>query len=88
MIYHQTSSKMSVEKKQYVETYSIDEERQVQISEKTSFARYLGRLAVTLILACLVVFTTASPQLSAPLSIEQRVDKILSDTPLIGTTSF
>ncbi|GIK05746.1 hypothetical protein Aspvir_009859 [Aspergillus viridinutans] len=74
---------MSVEKKQSLESFSNDEEKQVQISENTSFARYLGRLAVTLLLACLVVFTTASPQLSAPLTIEQRVDKILSDTPLI-----
>ncbi|GFG19574.1 putative dipeptidase CPC735_014430 [Aspergillus udagawae] len=77
------SSKVSFEKKQSLESFSNDEEKQVQISENKSLARYLGRLAVTLILACLVVFTTASPQLSAPLTIEKRVDKILSHTPLI-----
>jgi membrane dipeptidase len=76
---------MSFEKKQSLESFSNDEEKQVQISENKSLARYLGRLAVTLILACLVVFTAASPQLSAPLTIEKRVDKILSHTPLIGT---
>jgi membrane dipeptidase len=74
---------MSAEKKQFLESFSNDEEKQIQVSKITSPARYLRRLAVTLILACLLVFTTVSPRLSAPLSIEQRVDKILSGTPLI-----
>ncbi|PYH95656.1 hypothetical protein BO71DRAFT_350744 [Aspergillus ellipticus CBS 707.79] len=51
---------------------------------QSALSRNMGRVLVTALLACLLFFSTNLHRCSShPLSLEQRVDKILSKTPLI-----
>ncbi|PYI05524.1 dipeptidase [Aspergillus sclerotiicarbonarius CBS 121057] len=48
-----------------------------------SLARNMGRVLLSLLLACVLVGLTTARRCRGPLSLEERVDKILSETPLI-----
>ncbi|RAL05376.1 putative dipeptidase [Aspergillus ibericus CBS 121593] len=48
-----------------------------------SLARNMGRVLLSLLLACMLVGMTTFRRCRGPLSLEERVDKILSETPLI-----
>lgn len=76
----------------------LDPESGVHLSDaahhtqtRSFYARNKSRLALTLIAACLLAVlsntrTIGARKCSLPLSIEQRVERILTETPLIGKT--
>ena len=51
---------------------------------RSSLARNMGRVLLSLLLACFLVALTTARRCRGPLTLEKRVDKILSETPLIG----
>ncbi|OOF95334.1 hypothetical protein ASPCADRAFT_169857 [Aspergillus carbonarius ITEM 5010] len=50
---------------------------------RSSLARNMGRVLLSLLLACFLVALTTARRCRGPLTLEKRVDKILSETPLI-----
>ena len=50
----------------------------------SSLARNMGRVLLTFVLACFLVTLTNARRCTHPQPAQSRVDKILSETPLIG----
>ncbi|PWY95439.1 hypothetical protein BO94DRAFT_456854 [Aspergillus sclerotioniger CBS 115572] len=50
---------------------------------RSAMARNMGRVLLSLLLACFLVALTSARRCRGPLTLDERVDKILSETPLI-----